>query len=313
MFKVVGQRLALGVLTVLAATIISFLLIHLMPHTPGTIIAGPGGTPDEILAINKRIGWFDPLPQQYIDWLGRVIQGNLGQSYLDERDITNEIFARMQITAFLTVFAVFVSSIIGILAGVVAAIRGGIVDRIIRSTAGLIFSVPAYWLAIFLVLIFAVNNTIFPASGYVAFEEDPIAWASSLILPVLAISIPSSSGLAQSVRAAMIDALAQEHIRTLRAMGTPTWRIIYVHILRFASVQIVSIIGMQFVLVFGGTIMVEQLFVLPGLGQGALTAVQVLDMAQIQATVLITTIVVVVINLITEIAIGFLDPKIRNK
>jgi peptide/nickel transport system permease protein len=313
MIKVVGQRIVLGVLTVFAATVISFLLIHLMPHTPGTIIAGPGATPEEILAVNQRIGWFDPLPQQYIDWVSRVLQGDLGQSYLDERDITGEIFMRMQITAFLTIFAVLISAVLGILAGVTAAIRGGVVDRIVRSTAGLIFSIPAYWLAIFLVLIFAVNNTIFPASGYTAFEEDPVAWVSSLILPVLAISIPSSSGLAQSVRAAMIDALAQEHIRTLRAMGTPTWRIIYIHVLRFASVQIVSIIGMQFVLVFGGTIMVEQLFVLPGLGQGALTAVQVLDMAQIQATVLITTVVVVVINFITELAIGFLDPKIRNK
>jgi peptide/nickel transport system permease protein len=155
--------------------------------------------------------------------------------------------------------------------------------------------------------------SLLPATGYVDPAEDPSAWISSLILPVLSLSIPGAAGLAQSVRAAMLDALAQEHIRTLRAMGTPYWRIIYIHILRFASVQIVSIVGLQFALVFGGTIMVEQLFVLPGLGQGALAAINSLDMAQVQATVLITTVVVVVINFFTELASSLLDPKIRNK
>ncbi len=313
MVKVIGQRLVFGVLTILAATIISFLLIHLMPYTPGKIIAGSGALPEQIAIVDERIGWFKPWPEQYFNWLINAVQGNLGESYIDGRPITDEIWMRTQITAFLSVGAVLVSAVLGVIIGVVAAIRGGILDRFLRSMTGFLFAVPAYWLAIFLILIFAVNSTVLPASGYVNPEEDIVGWASSLALPVLSLSIPGAAGLAQSVRAAMIDALAQEHIRTLRAMGTPYWQIIYVHILRFASVQIVSIIGMQFVLVFGGTIMVEQLFVLPGLGQGALAAVNSLDMAQVQATVLITTVVVVVINFLTEIAITQLDPKIRTK
>ena len=191
--------------------------------------------------------------------------------------------------------------------------RGGFLDRIINTSSNAFFSIPGYWLAILLVLVFAVYNPLLPATGYVDFASDPAAWAQSLVLPILAISIPSAAGLARNTRAAMYDALSQEHLRTLRAIGTPGWRLIYVHALRFASVQIIAMIGLNFVLTFGGTVMIEQLFSMPGLGVNAQAAIGTHNIPAIQATVVITTLVVVVTNLVTELLIMFLNPKIRTR
>ena len=172
---------------------------------------------------------------------------------------------------------------------------------------------PAFWFAIFLILVFAVFNPLLPASGYVEFTDDPVAWASGLILPVVSLAAHGAAGIARITRSAMLEAVSQEHIRTLRAMGVPRQRIVYLHALRFASVQIVSVIGLQFVLTFGGTVTVEQLFQLPGLGTGIQRAIGMHDVPQIQATVMVTTFVVVITMFLTELATRFLDPKVRAR
>jgi peptide/nickel transport system permease protein len=311
--RLIANRLFMGVLTLLMAGLLSFVFVHLMPGSPGLVVKGMGASKEVIWQFDESIGWHKPLYQQFFDWVSQLAQGNLGTSYVDGRQLGQDLPIRLEVTASLAFGAVLLIAFVGVILGVVAAVRGGVLDRLINTGSNVLFSVPPYWLAILLILVFAVLNPIFPATGYVAFSDDPAGWAQSLVLPILAIAIPSAAGMARNTRAAVYDALSQEHLRTLRAMGTPTWRLIFVHALRFASVQIVAMIGLNFVLTFGGTVMIEQLFVLPGLGVNAQGAIGTHDIPAIQVTVVITTLVVVVTNLVTELLVLFLNPKIRTR
>lgn len=311
--RLIGKRLLLGVLTLLAAALISFLLVHAMKGSPGLIVKGIGATRHDIWLYDEGIGWHKPLWEQFLIWLGNLLHGDLGVSTSTQAPIMSVLPDRVALTATLAIGASLLTTIIGVLVGVTAAIRGGWIDRILNTGANTFFAVPGYWLAILLILIFAVLNPILPATGYVPPTDDLAGWAQSLVLPIVAIAIPAGAGLSRSTRAAMFDAFSQEYIRTLRSMGTPKWRLIYVHSLRYASVQIVAMIGMQFVILFGGTVMIEQLFVLPGLGDAAQGAIANHDVAMIQAVVLTTTLVVVITNFMTELVIMYLNPKVRTK
>jgi peptide/nickel transport system permease protein len=313
MIRFVINRFLLAILTLFVAAVMSFIIVHLMPNSPGEIALGTSGTPEAIEAFNNEIGWNDPLIVQFLNWAGMLLSGNLGTSFIDNRELAIEIATRIQVTAYLSLSAIVIMGILGVVIGVTAAVRGGVIDRVLNSITAFFIAVPAFWFAIFLILIFAVFNPFLPASGYVDVTEDFGAWAMSLVLPVFSLAAHGAAAIARITRAAMLEAVTQEHIRTLRALGMPRNRIIYLHALRFASVQIVSVIGLQFVLTFGGTITVETLFQLPGLGTGVQRAIIARDVPLIQATVMVTTVVVVVTMFVSELATRFLDPKVRNR
>lgn len=313
MVRFVLNRLGLAVVTLFFAAVLSFSIVHLMPNSPGEIALGVQGTPETIKAFNENVGWNNPIYVQFFDWAAKFISGNLGTSFIDNRELGIEISTRIQVTAYLALAAIVLMAILGIVIGVTAAVRGGVVDRILNSITAFFIAVPAFWFAILLVLLFAVFNPLLPATGYVDINDNFGGWISSLILPVVSLAAHGSAAIARITRAAMLEAIGQEHIRTLRAIGMPKNRIIYLHALRFASVQIVSVIGLQFVLTFGGTVTVETLFQLPGLGTGVQRAIISRDVPLIQATVMVTTIVVVITMFISELATRFLDPKVRTK
>lgn len=313
MIRFVINRVLMGVLTLFAAAVISFTIVHLMPNSPGEIALGTSGTPETIWAFDEEIGWHKPLIVQFLEWAGKLLSGNLGTSFVDNRELAIEISTRIQVTAYLSLAAIVVMALLGVVVGVIAAVRGGVIDRILNSITAFFIAVPPFWFAIFLILIFAVFNPFLPATGYIDVAEDPIGWASSLVLPVTALAVHGAAAIARITRAAMLEAVAQEHVRTLRSIGMPRNRIIFLHALRFASVQIVSVIGLQFVLTFGGTVTVETLFQLPGLGTGVQRAIVARDVPLIQATVMVTTVVVVITMFISELATRFLDPKVRTK
>lgn len=312
MFRFIGKRLLIAVGTVFASSVISFLLVHATDGSPGAIALGMGALPKDIHDFNESVGWYDPLITQYLNWAGQLLHGNLGVSILDSHDIGDDLLARLPVTASMAFAATFLSAIVGIFFGVLAAVRGGLIDRVISLGAGIAFSLPGFWVAIVLVFFLAVQKPWFPATGYVMISDAGVGeWAKSLALPVIAISIGSAAGLARAARASMIDAIQSDHIRTLRALGTPEWRIRYIHALRSASVPVVAILGMQFVFLFSGSVLAEQVFALPGLGMASSAAAATHDFPVVQAVVLIATLVVVVTNLAIDLAIGALDPKVR--
>ncbi len=312
MLRYISQRMLIAIGTVFAASVISFVLVHATDGSPGAIALGIGALPADIHNFNQSVGWYDPWVTQYLHWAGQLLHGNLGVSILDSHDIREDLMARLPVTASMAFGGTFFSAVIGVTLGVTAAVRGGIVDRVISVSSGIAFSLPAFWVGIVLVYFLAVQKPWLPATGFVSIGEGGVGeWAKSLTLPIAGLVVGGAAGVGRTARAAMIDAIQSDHIRTLRAIGTPEWRIRYIHALRFASVPVVSMLGMQFVLLFGGSVVAEQLFALPGLGMASSAAAATHDFPVVQAVVLIATLVVVVTNLLIDLAIGALDPKVR--
>lgn len=307
----VAKRLLMALATVLVVAVLAFLLVHAMPGSPGAVSLGAGATQQAIDEVNSRLGWSDPLPVQFFRWLGSAAQGDFGVSLIDGRSVSADLASRLPVTAALAAGATVLSAVLGIGLGVTAAVRGGLVDRIVGAVCGLAVALPAFWIGIIFVYLFAVQYSVFPATGYVPFEVSPQDWALSLALPVITLAVGGAAFIARQTRASMLEALQQEHIRTLRATATPTWKILYVHALRYASLPIVAGIALQFIGLFGGSVIAEQLFAMPGLGQAVQTSVSTHDAPSVQGVVVVATVVVVAVNLVLELATKFLDPKLR--
>ena len=307
----ITKRLLMALATVLVVAVLAFLLVHAMPGSPGAVSLGAGASQEAIDEVNRRLGWNDPLPAQFFTWLGSAVQGDLGISLIDGRSVSADLASRLPVTASLAAGATILSAVLGIALGVTAAVRGGVLDQAIGGFVGLLVALPAFWVGVLFVYLFAVQSSIFPATGYVPFEVSPQDWALSLALPVITLAVGGAAFIARQTRASMLEALQQEHIRTLRATATPTWKILYVHALRYASLPIVAGIALQFIGLFGGSVIAEQLFAMPGLGQAVQTSVSTHDAPAVQGVVVIATVVVVAVNLVLELATKFLDPKLR--
>lgn len=312
MLRYIARRLALAIGTVLAAVVISFLLVHATKGSPGAIKAGPSGTAAQIAQYNHQLGWDKPLWAQFGDYLVQLVQGNFGTSLIDGKDIGADLAARLPVTGFIALFATILSGVLGIVLGVTAAVRGGRTSRFITSGSGVALSLPAFWVGILLVYVLSLQLGLLPATGYVRFTDDPGGWFMSLLLPVLTLTVGGAAIIARTAAAGMREALGQEHVRTLRAMGTPSWRIRYVHALRFASVPVISVLGIQFIALFGGSVIIENLFALPGLGQASQAASSSHDLPALIGVVVIATVVVVVTNLLLDLVVAALDPKVRT-
>ena len=289
MFAYLARRLALAVLTVLAAVLISFLLVHATPGSPGAMKAGPGGTTAEIAQYNEELGWNLPLWQQFLDYLGKLVRLDFGTSLIDSKDIGADLAARLPVTASIALLATLLSGVVGIVLGVTAAVRGGRFGRFITSSSGVALSLPAFWVGILLVYVFSLQLELFPATGYVPLQPSTRSAGSiSLVLPVLTLTIGGAAIIARTA-GRMREALRQEHIRTLRAVGTPEWRILYLHALRGASLPILAGLGIQFIALFGGSVIIEHLFALPGIGQAIQAAASSADLPALVGVVVVAT------------------------
>ena len=307
----ITRRLIFAIVTVLVAVLISFVLVHAAPGSPGAVVLGPSGTAAEIAAKNHELGWDRPLTIQFLDYLSHLIRGDLGTSLIDGHSIAQDMAARVPVTAAIAILATLISGLVGVILGVTAAVRGGWVSKVINSGSGVVLSLPAFWVGILLVYIFSILLNLLPASGYVPITDGVGGWVASLALPVATLALGGSAIIARTACSGMRSALAREHIRTLRALGTPTWRIQYVHALRLASLPVVSVLGIQFISLFGGSVIIESLFGLPGLGQASQAAVSSHDFPTLIAVVIVATIVVVVVNLLLDLTTAALDPKLR--
>lgn len=312
MLTFLARRLALAAATVFTASAISFLLVRAIPGSPGLVILGMGATDKEIRAKNEELGWYDPLVSQFVDWFGGLLRGDLGVSIIDGRSIAADLATRLPVSGTIAALATIVSGLVGIALGVTAAVRGGRLDMFINIGSGIGLSLPPFWVGVLLVYVIAIQGGLLPATGWVPLEEDLGGWFRALILPVATLAIAGSAIIARTGRGSMREALRQEHIRTLEATGTPPWRVRYIHALRYASVPVVSVLGIQFIALFGGTLIIEQLFALPGLGQATQLAIAANDFPAVQGVVVVATVVVVLINLVLDLVVAALDPKVRT-
>jgi peptide/nickel transport system permease protein len=313
MLRYVAKRLAIGIGTIWAAFTLTFLLVHSSDSSPGLVRSGLGATEEEVEAENERLGWNRPLLTQYVDDAGSIVRFDLGQSLINRNDVGPELADRLPVTASISVLATLLAGVAGTGLGVMAAVRGGRVARAVNLFAGLSLSLPSFWLGVVLVYFFAIRYDILPSTGYSRLSDGAGDWLRSLALPVITLAIGGAAVVARMAATGMREALAREHITTLRAVGTPEWRIRYVHALRAASLPVIGVLGVQFIVLFGGSVIIENLFALPGLGQAALTGATSNDFPILIGVVVLSTAVVVVTNLVLDLLTAVLDPKLRTQ
>ena len=311
----VAKRL-LSVFPVLfGLSVIVFLVMSMIPGDPATAILGAYATPENVERINRDLGLDKPLVQQYFIWIGNVLQGDFGRSFALNRPVLDEVLERFQATLVLAGVSLILCSIIGLLAGVVSAVRQfGWADRLITFAVLAGISMPSFWLGLILILLFAVKWRLLPASGMYAIYGggDLKDLLLHLILPAATLAVVAAGVIARLTRAAMLEVLRQDFVRTARAKGVPERQVVYRHAFRAALVSVIPVIGIQAGFVLGGAVYIETVFQWPGIGAMLVNAISTRDILLVQGGVLVVAASYVLFNLAADILQTMLDPRIRS-
>jgi len=309
----IGRRLLITIPLLLLISFGVFSLVLIIPGDPAlTLAGGTHSNPAEVARITNQLHLNEPFWRQYLRWLNEVIHGNLGNSLFQHQSVASGIAEKFPVTLSLAVGGMLVAIIIGIPAGIISGVRQGTAsDRLVTVGSSLGVAIPDFWLALLLVIVFAVNLRWLPALGYVPYTTSVWGWFQHLILPWLALGIGGAATIARQVRGALIDTLDQDYMRTALAKGLGNRAVIGKHALKNALSPAVTVIGISFGYLLGGTFIIEQIFSLPGIGQYMLQAISVKDLPVIQGVVLVTAVCFVIINLIVDIVYGYLNPKVR--
>ncbi len=293
--------------------VIVFLLLHLSPGDPAAIIAGDYANPEDIERIRSRLGLDRPLPVQFVDWIGQVLSGDLGVSIFSNLPVTQLIAQRVEPTLSLALTTLLLAVVVAIPLGVAAAWwAGSWLDRLLMGSAAVAFSIPVFVFGYALIYVFAIQLAWFPVQGYASISDGPIAFLERMALPATALSFVFIALIARVTRASVIETLQEDYIRTARAKGVSTLRLLRKHALRNALVPVVTVIGIAFALLVGGVVVTESVFNIPGLGRLTVDAVLRRDYPVIQGMILVFSATYVLVNLVVDLLYGFLDPRIRT-
>lgn len=307
-----GVRLVQLPLVLFITSILIFALVRLIPGDPALVLAGPDATQDQLAAAREQMGLNESWPVQYGKWLGLVVQGNLGVSYISGVPVGTLLLQRAPATAELAIAAMVLSVLVGIPLGVLAAVRrGSLFDLVASAYTSIGLAMPSYWLGLLFILLFAAVLGWLPVGGRVSLADDPLRAWQYLLLPTLTLAIDASAVLMRFVRSAMLETLPEDFVRTARAKGLASRGVVVGHALRATWVSILTVIGLQTGRALGGAVIVESMFAWPGIGRLLVTAVGQRDYSVMQGTLLLLVVVFVVVNLITDVACGMVDPRAR--
>jgi len=306
------RRALTAALSVVLASLLVFSALLAIPGDPAEIILGLDAAPEARSALRDQLGLNEPAPARYVAWAAGVLRGDLGMSIVYQRPVAALIVDRLGVSVPLALGAALIAGLIALPLGVLAALRRGTwVDPVVTSLAQLGAAVPSFWLGLLFVLLFAVELGWLPAGGFSPWDRDPVASVRSLILPMLALGLGQAAVMTRMTRSSMIEALAQDYVRTARAKGLPPARVTFGHALRNALVTLVTILGLSLTNVFIGSIVIEQVFALPGLGQLALTAIGTRDLPLVQGEILLYATTIIVLGFLVDVSYALLDPRIR--
>lgn len=313
MGALVVRRLATLIPILLIVSFGVYLLVALVPGDASiTLAGGENATPEKIEAVRAELHLDEPIVQQYGRWLLAAGQGDLGDSLFSHSPVADEIARRFPVTAGLVLAALTVGLVVGVPLGVLAALRPGTrVDTTARVGTSVAIAIPNYWLAIELIVLFAVTWRLLPPSGYVPFTEDPVGWLRHVTLPAIALGAWSAASVARQLRASLIDALDAKYTRTAWAKGATTRRIVFKHAMKNAAIPVVTVLGLQIGFLLGGSVIIEQIFSIPGMGTYFVQAVTSFDVPVIQGVTLVFVLVAVTLSLLVDISYGMLDPRVR--
>lgn len=307
------RRLLTLVPVLVVVAVVVFLLIHLAPGDPAAVMAGNEATVERIEQLRHDMGLDRPLHEQFWSWASRAVRGDLGQSYFLNQPVTEALAERMEPTGLLTLYALLLSIIVGLPAGIVAAVRrNSWIDRLTTVTALGGVAIPSFWLGILMILVFAVWLRWLPAAGYVPFAEDPIENFRYLVMPAFSLGLQQAALLARVVRSSMLDVLWEDYIRTARSKGLRDYVVLVRHALPNVVIPALTVIGNSMGALLGGAVVTEAVFNTPGVGRLVVQSVLRRDFPVIQGAVLAIAAVYVLVNLLVDVAYVVADPRIRQ-
>jgi peptide/nickel transport system permease protein len=294
-------------------SVIVFGLVQLVPGDPIRLALGTRFDQETYDALLARSGLDQPLVQQYLTWAGRALTGDLGVSFRSGETVTSLIAERLPATLTLAFASILVALVIAVPLGTISALRPrSVVDRVATVFSQIGISVPEFWMAIVLILVFAGTLGWLPSGGYVPLSEDPLGWLQRLVMPAVVTGVVSGSVITRFVRSSVLEALGADHVRTAQAKGLPARHVFGWHVLRNALLPLVTVTGVQLAYLLSGVVVVEIVFSWPGLGQLALQAVQARDYPVLQGAILLFAVIFLVINLVVDLLYTAIDPRIRR-
>ncbi len=314
MVSFIVRRLITAVVVVFLISIISFLLLHIIPGDPVIRILGTKATPTQITQLRHELRLDQPMAVQYGNWLWGVFHGNMGKSLIYHEDVGQLLRERMPITAYLTFLALLFSSILGIFAGVISAVRrGSAIDSAISLFANTAVAIPTFWLGILGIYLFGLKLGWLPIEGWTSPFTDFGKSVRQLVMPVIALAVPNIAVIARQTRSAMLETIRQDYVRTATSKGLSQRIVVYKHALRNTLIPVVTLIGMTLTFLIGGEVLVETVFNIPGIGRLMIRAALDKDYLIVQGGVLVIGTIVCLTNLLVDITYGWIDPRIRYR
>lgn len=312
MLAYLSRRLFSSGLSIFLAAVLVFCALLAVPGDPAEIILGISASPQALEALRDELGLNIPAPERFAQWFGRVLRGDFGESLTYQRPVRGLILDRLAVSLPLTLAGSLLACLVALPLGVFAALKKGTaLDPLVVVLSQVGAAVPSFWLGLLLILLFSVEWGLLPAGGFTPWERSPAGYLRSLALPVLALGLGQAAVLTRMTRAAMLEVLNQDYVRTARAKGLRGLIVVWKHALHNALVTLVTILGLSLSNVLVGTIVIEQVFSLPGLGQLALGAIKTRDYPLLQGEVLVYATLIVLINFLVDVSYGFLDPRVR--
>src|SRR5579883_569901 len=312
MFTYIIRRLLFMLPVALLVSFMTFMLIHLVPGDPARVLLGEDATPQAVAALQHQLGLDKPIPQQFALWLWQAIHGNLGDSIQLQQPVTQALLQRLPVTLELGLASLLYSVALAIPLGVYSAThRNSWVEWLVNVSSLVGTAIPGFVLALVLIFLFAVALRIFPPGGYTPFTEDPAGNIRDLILPMVALGTGTVAVNLRQIRASMIEVLEQDYVRTARANGLGEGRVNYIHALRNALIPLITIVGLQVGAILGGALVIETIFLWPGIGALAVNSIFSKDYPVVQGVVLLAAFSYMLVNLLVDVSYVFLDPRIR--
>jgi len=305
------RRLLSGAVLIVVISALAFSLLYANSENIARRILGQNASAELVQRRTIELGLDRPLWLQYGDWLSHAVQGQFGRSWFSGELVATGVTSRLVVTLSIVLGATILSAIIGVLLGILAAIRGGWVDRVVQVISVLGLAIPGFLVALGLVLVFSLSLRLFKATGYIPITTSFSGWLSAVTLPVVALAIGTIAVVAQQIRGSVSDALERDYVRTLRSRGLSGVRVVGKHVLRNAGAPALAVLAVQFIGLLGGAVVVEQVFAIPGLGQLAVSSTVKADIPMVMGLVIATAVLVVLVNLLIDLAQAALNPKVR--
>lgn len=304
MLMFILRRLFQTIPVIFGVTIVVFIIMQLVPGDPAVLLAGEGATQETIEALRTQLGLNQPLYAQYIDYVTNIFRGDLGTSLKNNQPVLDEIMLRLPITLELAIFSTIITIVLGMAAGIISAVKPySIIDTVVMVIALLGISLPSFWFGLMLMYGFSVKLQLFPVAGW-----DSLA---HIVLPAFTLGAGGAAIVARMTRSSMLEVIRQDYIRTARAKGVKERVIVYKHALRNALIPVITVIGLQFGALLGGTVLVESIFAINGLGRMIVDSIRMRDLPMVQGGVLVASLVFVAVNLLVDVLYRFFNKRIE--